>query len=126
MPLTTAGANIIADAITNQNAPTLFDANNAYIGVGTSSQVFAKSDTTLVAETPTTGRKLVTTAPSVTGGIITLTSTFGIGDANAVWGEWGIFNAASGGTMLSRKVEALGTKTSAQTWQITVDLTVTA
>lgn len=126
MPLTTAGAEFIADAITNENSPTLFDASNTHIAVGTSTTAFSTGQTTLVAETPTTGRKLVTSTPSVASGAITLVTTFGTRDANAAWDEWGIFNASSAGTMLSRKVDALGTKTSAQTWQITVTLTVTA
>jgi hypothetical protein len=35
-------------------------------------------------------------------------------------------NAASAGTMLQRKVEARGTNTSAQSWQFTAEITVTA
>lgn len=126
MPLTTAGATFIANAITNNGSPTFFDASNAYIAVGTDATAFNIAQTALVAETPTTGRKLVDSAPGVSVADITMVATYATGDANAVWAEWGIFNASSAGDMLSRKVEALGTKTSAQSWQITVTLSVTA
>jgi hypothetical protein len=46
--------------------------------------------------------------------------------ANVAWQEWGLFNnTTSGGTMLNRKVESLGTKTEAQTWQFTCTITLT-
>ena len=57
---------------------------------------------------------------------LTFRSLFGTGDANFAWNEWGVFNASSSGTMLNRKVESLGTKTSAQSWQLTVTLTIAA
>ena len=45
---------------------------------------------------------------------------------NFAWAEWGVFNAASGGTMMNRKVDANGTKASGQTWQFTVTMTFNA
>jgi hypothetical protein len=126
MPLTTSGAQFIANAITNTSTPTFFNATNTYIAVGTDNTAFDISQTALVSEIPSTGRKLVDNSPNVSGSDIILVATYGTGDANAAWEEWGIFNDSSAGTMLSRKVESLGTKTSAQTWQITVTLTVSA
>jgi hypothetical protein len=64
------------------------------------------------------------TYPTRATNVLTFRSTFTTSDANFAWAEWAVFNASSSGTMLNRKVEALGTKTSAQTWQITVTLTV--
>jgi hypothetical protein len=61
--------------------------------------------------------------PTTTTNVLVFRSTFATGDANFAWQEWGVFNAASAGTMMSRKVESLGTKTSAQSWQFTVTLT---
>jgi hypothetical protein len=66
------------------------------------------------------------TFPSIAGAVITYQATFATGDANWAWNEWGVFNAASAGTMFQRKVESLGTKTSAQTWQFNVAITVSA
>lgn len=67
------------------------------------------------------------TYPSGASNVITFRSTFATTDANWAWQEWGVFNNATNGsgTMLVRKVESLGTKTSAQTWQFTVTLTFT-
>jgi len=53
-------------------------------------------------------------------------STFGTSDANWAWAEWGVFNSptAATGRMLNRKVESLGTKTSAASWAMTVTLSL--
>lgn len=58
--------------------------------------------------------------------VLTFRSLFASGEANFAWNEWGIFNAASAGTMMARKVESLGTKTSAQSWQMTATITINA
>lgn len=55
---------------------------------------------------------------------IVFRATFATGDANYTWDEWGLFNATSAGRMLNRKVEALGTKTSAATWVLTITLSL--
>jgi hypothetical protein len=65
------------------------------------------------------------TYPQGAANVLTFRSTFATGDANWAWQEWGIFNASTAGTMLSRKVESLGTKTNTQTWQFTTTLTFT-
>jgi hypothetical protein len=66
--------------------------------------------------------------PTRAANVLTFRGTFPTGQANFDWQEWGVFNtqAQTGGTMLNRKVESLGTKTSAQAWQFTVTLTVQA
>lgn len=125
MALTDAGRDFITTAIMNSGPPTFFDNTNSYIAVGTSTQVYASTDTTLVAEIATTGRQgMEATYPLIASNVLTFRSIFATGDANDTWQEWGILNASTGGTLLSRLVEDLGTKTSAQTWQITVAITV--
>ena len=125
MPLTTAGVTYMAQAAFGTN-PTPFNATNARIGVGDSSTAFAVGQTDLVAAT-NKFRKLVDSAPSGASNVLTLVATFGTTEANFAWAEWGVFNAGpTGGTMLSRKVEALGTKPGTQTWQFTVTLTFAA
>lgn len=64
------------------------------------------------------------TYPQIAGNVLTFRATFATGDANFAWNEWGVFNAASAGVMLNRKVEALGTKTASQSIQLTVTVTV--
>lgn len=104
-------------------AATPFNNANTYIGVGDSTTAFAAAQTDLQAATNKMRKAMDATYPSGASNVITFRSTFATTDANWAWQEWGIFNASSGGTMLSRKVESLGTKTSAQTWQFTATLT---
>lgn len=123
MALTDAGRNLIAQAILGE-AVTAFDNSNAYIGVGDSNAAFAAGQTDLQAATNKLRKAMDATYPSRATNVITFRSTFATGDANWAWEEWGVFNGSAGGTMLNRKVESLGTKTSAQSWQMTVDITV--
>lgn len=126
MALTTAGRNHIAAAIIDDGPPTPFDNTNAYIGVGDSSTAFSAAQTDLQAATNKYRQAMEATYPTIATNVLTFRSLFATGNANFAWEEWGTFNASSAGTMLQRKVEALGTKTSAQSWQMTVALTVTA
>jgi hypothetical protein len=103
---------------------TAFNNANAYIGVGDSTTAFAASQTDLQAATNKMRKALDASYPTVATNVMTFRSTFATTDANWAWQEWGVFNASSGGTMMSRKVESLGTKTSAQSWQITVTITL--
>lgn len=132
MALTNAGRDFIADAIIDNGTPTLFTNANAYLGVGDSTAVFAATQTDLqgaVFNTNKFRKAMEATYPQKgTANELVFRSLFATGDANIAWAEWGVFNAGTdaGGQMLSRKVEALGTKTSAQSWQLTVTLTVVA
>lgn len=110
---------------------TAFDNTNAYIGVGDSTTAAADTQTDLVAATNKLRKAMDATYPqhtdstSVVGAkSIVYRSTFATTDANFAWQEWGIFNAAAAGRMLNRKVESLGTKTSAATWTLTLTLSL--
>jgi hypothetical protein len=112
-------------------AVTAFDNTNAYIGVGDSTTAAADTQTDLVAATNKLRKAMDATYPQHTDSTgtagsktITYRSTFATTDANYAWQEWAIFNASTGGRMLNRKVESLGTKTSAATWQLTVQITL--
>lgn len=124
MALTNAGRNFIASAIMNDGPPTFFDNSNAYIGVGDSNTAYGAAQTDLQAATNKLRKAMDATYPQRTDNVLTFRSTFGTSDANFSWNEWGVFNNSSGGSMLNRKVESLGTKTNVQTWEITVQLTV--
>lgn len=124
MPITDAGRNFMV-ASTTVAAATPFNNANSYIGVGDSSTAYAAGQTDLVAATNKLRKAMDATYPTTVTNVLTFRSTFATTDANWAWNEWGVFNASSAGTMLNRKVESLGTKTSAQTWQFTVTLTVT-
>ncbi len=124
MALTDAGRNFMVQS-TIAAAGTPFSNANSYIGVGDSTTAFSAAHTDLQAASNKLRKAMDATYPSGGSNVITFRSTFATGDANFAWQEWGVFNASSAGTMLSRKVESLGTKTSAQTWQFTVTLTFT-
>ena len=124
MALTNAGRDLIAQMLIGE-AVTTFANANAQIGAGNSNSAFAQSQTDLVGASKFR-KPMNATYPQRAANVLTFQSTFATGDANFAWEEWGVFNAASSGVMLQRKVETLGTKTSAQSWQITADLTVTA
>jgi hypothetical protein len=122
--LTTAGAVFLAQAAIN-DSPTFFSSGvNAYLGVGSGTTAFAIGQTDLITPAGTNPRKVATVTRA--SGVLTFVASYATGDANIAWEEIGIFNASSGGTMLARKVESLGTKTSAQVWQLTVTATFTA
>lgn len=110
---------------------TAFDNTNAYIGVGDSSTAAAATQTDLQAATNKHREAMDATYPTHTDGTgsssnaaITYKSTFETGDANFTWAEFGIFNASSGGRMLNRKTYAFGTKTSSDTWSLTITLSL--
>lgn len=125
-PLTNVGRDHFATDLIGLSV-TKFNNADAALGVGDSTTAFAKAQTDLQAASNKLRKGMEATFPSVpsAANIITFRSLFGTGEANFAWEEWGIFNAApTGGTMLSRKVEALGTKTAAQSFQLTVTVTV--
>lgn len=110
-------------------ALTYFNNANAYIGVGASTTAAADTQTDLIT-TPTRKAMDATyplhTDTTGTAGSksITFRATFTTSDANIAWNEWGVFNASTAGRMLNRKVESLGTKTSAATWVLTITLSL--
>ena len=125
MALTNAARDLIAQALIGE-AFTSFANANARIGVGDSSAVFGASQTDLQASTNKLRKAMEAAYPTRAGNALTFRSIFGTSEGNFAWNEWGVFNAASAGTMLNRIVASLGTKTSAQSWQFTVTVTVVA
>jgi hypothetical protein len=126
MPLTDAGAIVIASALLGDGLVPILNNANAFLGVGDSTTVFSKAHTDLQAASNKLRKVMDSTYPQRSGAVLTFRSTFSTGEANFAWQEWGAFNASSGGSMFSRKVESLGTKTSAQSWQLTATGTVAA
>lgn len=121
MALTNAGRDFIAGAITGTG--TFFNNANARIGVGDGTAAFAATQTDLQG-TNKFRKGMDAGYPTVTGNVLTFRSTFAGDEANFAWQEWGVFNAASGGTMLNRLVEYNGTKLAGQTWIFEVELIV--
>jgi hypothetical protein len=132
------GASVLWQALigngtaTADQALTYFNNARAAIGVGDSTTAAAATHTNLQAATNKLRKAMDSTYPqhtdATTSGAasIVFRSTFATGDANWAWQEWGVFNSATDATgrMLQRKVESLGTKTSAAAWTLTVTLTL--
>ena len=119
--LMNAGINVLLDLLIGA-AGTDFDATNGHLGVGNSSTAAAATQTDLQGASK--ARVIVDALASISGQTLTFVATFGSAVANFAWEEVGIFNASSGGTMLSRRVSSLGTKASGATWVLTVTLTI--
>ena len=113
-------------------ALTYFSTAQAGIGVGDSSAANVLTGTNLQgAASPTNRIRKTATAThtdGTTSGAATVqwAATFSTSEANFTWNEWGVFNSTTDATgrMLNRKVENLGTKTSAAAWTITVTITL--
>lgn len=123
MALTNAGRDFIAQTLINDGSPVFFNNTNSHIGVGDSTTAFAASQTDLQASSNKARKGMEATFPTRTNNQLVFKSSFGTTDANFAWQEWGVFNASSGGVMLNRKVENLGSKSSG-TWLLTVTLTI--
>lgn len=125
MAITNTGAILAAQCLMNDSA-TFLNSSNAHLGVGDSSTAFAASQTDLQAASNKVRKAMEATYPTRSSGALTFRSLFGTSDANFAWAEWGVFNASTSGTMFSRKVESLGTKTNTQSWQLTATITLAA
>lgn len=122
--LVNTGLTDIGNGLTSSGLATPYTNANANIGVGDSSTAASVSQTDLQAASNKLRKAMDATYPTVSNGVYTFRSTFATTDANFAWAEWAIFNAASTGRMLNRAVASLGTKTSAQSWQFTVTITI--
>lgn len=112
---------------------TYYNNARAALGVGDSTTAAADTQTALQAASNRLYKAMDATYPQHTDSSssagaksIVFRSTFATGDANFAWQEWGVFNSLTHNTgrMLNRKVESLGTKTSAATWVLTITLSL--
>lgn len=126
------GENILVNAGINALTTLLaggggnaFNNANSYLGVGDSNTAAGATQTDLQAATNKLRKAMNATYPTYgTSQKITFQSDFGADDANFAWNEFAVFNASSAGTMLNRLVSAQGTKTSGQTWRLTLEITI--
>lgn len=120
--LVNAGIQVMLDKLIGA-AGTVFDNANAKIGVGDSTTAAAAGQTDLQAVTNKLRKGMEAGFPSRAGQTMSWKASFGAAEANFAWQEWAIFNALTAGTMLNRKVESLGTKTTG-TWTLQGDVTI--
>lgn len=121
--LVTAGATAMLNLLIGAGG-TAFNNANAFLGVGDSTTAEAVGQTDLQAATNKLRVAMDATYPSVSGAVATWRATFTTGNGNFAWNEWALFNASVGGTMLNRKVRALGTKASGTEWVFQVTTTI--
>lgn len=117
---------------TAAQALTFFNAANAAIGVGDSTTAEVPTHTNLQASTNKLRKGMNAGFPAHTDGTVSgsktvqFQATFSTAEANWTWNECAVFNSAVDGTgrMLNRKVQNLGTKTNASSWQVTVSVSI--
>ena len=105
----------------------LFDDGHAYIGAGDSATAAIASQTGLQAPTNKFYKAMDASYPTYgTSQKATWRSTFGTGDGNFDWNEITVANGSSDSAKnLNRKVQNMGTKTSAVSRIATLDITLT-
>jgi hypothetical protein len=116
-----AGIDIALDLIIAAGSPTNYATATARLGVGSST--LAANATYTDLQTPIARAAMQSGSyPARSTHTVTFKSDFAGSTGDGAWQEWGVFNAASGATMLTRKVESLGTK-SGGTWTLTTTMT---
>ncbi|WP_433355607.1 hypothetical protein ACQP25_17190 [Microtetraspora malaysiensis] len=123
------GASALWHRLTGGTSVAPFDATNARLGVGdgTAGADPTHNDlqgTNKLRKGMDPGFPQHTEGTNLSAASVTFKATFGQGEANHPWQEWGLFNAATLGRMLNRRVEDLGAKSSAATWVLTVVLSL--
>ena len=109
------GLNYIASCILSSTSSPF-----TYMALGTSSTPATLADTTLGSELV----RQVFTSASTSANVVSISTTYAAGTGTGAITEAGIFNASSGGTMLSHVVFSVINKASTDTltinWTITV------
>lgn len=139
--LVTAGLQRITSLITS-NTPKPFSNTYGMAGVGDSSASFSAAHTALQG-TAGTGQYYVGLNASMpvqptVGGAISATADFGGSVANYTWNEWcwaiattgpiagsSFSTATTGGVMLNRAIQNLGTKANGAVWTLSAQVTIT-
>lgn len=121
--LMTAGAAVLWSLLIGGSGTT-FNNANARIGVGNGTTPTEAASQTDLGGGSKARAGMTSGYPNGSGASMIFQASFDGSTANFVWNEWGVFNAASAGVMLNRKVQSLGTKVAGTTWQLTVTLSL--
>ena len=119
---TKSGIGLLLRSLTG-TATYVLNATNARIGVGNSAEAFDVAQTSLLGDAQALAG-MVEGYPVVREDTIVFRALFRPEVANFDWNEIGIFNGLSKGVMLCRDVTAHGVKVPTQSWEVTVELTV--
>lgn len=119
------GINEAWNLICAAGGTTAYNNANAQLGVGDSTTAAAATQTDLQAATNKLYKGMEAGFPtSGSTQKATWKSSFGSSEANFAWQEFSLRNGATADKNLNRKVQAEGTKTSGQTWTLTLDITL--
>jgi hypothetical protein len=118
------GLGELIDIICGLGTPTKWDNGHAYLGVGDSNTGESASQTGLQAATNKTWKAMDGGYPSRSNQTAEWRATFGSSDANYAWEEYTVVNTADdSGKNLNRKCSSKGTKTSGETWTLSLKIT---
>lgn len=121
------GRQELIDIICGLSSPTKWDNSNARIGVGDSNAAVADTQTGLQAASNKTWKAMDDTYPQRSAQTAEWRSTFGSDDGNHAWEEYTVVNAANDtGKNLNRSIASKGTKTSGETWTLSLKITFNA
>ena len=112
-----SGLNFICDRMKNDETAM------THMALGSGSTAAAASDTSLGSQL---GSREALDSDTVSSNTITYVASFEAGDATGAVTEAGIFNAASGGTMLCRTVFSVVNKGADDSLSVTWTITLTA
>jgi uncharacterized cupin superfamily protein len=118
------GLQELIDIIVGAGTPTKWDNSNARLGVGDSNAAESASQTGLQAATNKTYKAMDATYPQRTNQTAEWRATFGSSDANYAWEEYTVVNASTDtGKNLNRKIASKGTKSSGESWTLSLQIT---
>jgi len=117
------GIQELWDLACGLGTPTPYDSTNAETGVGDSTVAEDPTQTDLQGVNKTY-KGMDTGYPVRSAQTISFRSTYGGAEANYDWNEFIVRNGATALKDLIRKVSAQGTKVSGQTWELTIDITM--
>jgi len=118
------GLQELIDVICGLGTPTCWDNSNARLGVGDSNVAADSAQTGLQAASNKMYKAMDATYPQRSDQTAEWRATFGSADANYAWEEYTVVNAASdAGKNLNRKVSSKGTKSSGETWTLSLQIT---
>ncbi len=114
----------LIDIICGLGTPTKWDSSNARVGVGDSNAAESASQTGLQAASNKTFKAMDSGYPQRNGQTAEWRATFGSSDANYAWEEYTVVNAADdSGVNLNRKTASKSTKSSGETWTLSLQIT---
>ncbi|MCW4048045.1 MAG: hypothetical protein NWE99_10895 [Candidatus Bathyarchaeota archaeon] len=117
------GLQLLINLIAGTGSGNAWNNANAYLGVGDSSASESPSQTGLQGSNKTF-KPMDSTYPQRTNQTCEWRATFGASDANHSWQEFTVVNSNSdSGVNLNRKVADKGTKSSGETWTLSLQIT---